>query len=649
LAARVARLIADGADPARILLLTFSRRAASEMIARVGKVLSAGVSPRPLPPPLEGEGGSIRIPWAGTFHAVGARLLRELAPVIGIDAEFTIHDRSDSADLMGMVRQELGVATSAKRFPMKGTCLAIYSRVVNADETIADALANAFPWCRGWEAELKRLFAAYVEAKQKQNVLDYDDLLWLWAEAMNGPALAREVGARFDSVLVDEYQDTNKLQARILLAMKPDGRGVTVVGDDAQSIYSFRAAEVRNILDFPKAFTPEARLVTLEQNYRSTAPILEASNAVIDLAKERFTKNLRTTRSGGTAPKLVSVRDEAGQAAYVAECVLEARERGLELKQQAVLFRAADFSAPVELELARRDIPFVKFGGLKFLEAAHVKDFLAILRWAQNGGDRIAGFRTLQLVPGVGPARAALILDAVDERGAYGVVRNTAPPAGAGAAWDALKDMLGAMTKAPAWPSDLDLAARWYGPVMNERYDDARVRAGDIDQLQRIGATFGSRTSFLTELTLDPPNSTSDESGPARKDDDYLILSTIHSAKGQEWKNVFVLNVVDGCMPSDLGAGSTAELEEERRLLYVAMTRAKDELHLITPQRFYHTQQSRGGDKHVYAIRSRFLPEYVAAKFQQTAWSPETAPGAAASSGPLPKLDLAAKARGRFG
>jgi DNA helicase-2/ATP-dependent DNA helicase PcrA len=633
LSCRVAHLVANGADPSRILLLTFSRRAASEMTARVGKVMA----------------GDVRIPWAGTFHAIGARLLRELAPVIGIDPEFTIHDRSDSADLMGMVRQELGVATGAKRFPMKGTCLAIYSRVVNADESIADALANAFPWCREWEAELKRLFAAYVEAKQKQNVLDYDDLLWLWAEAMNEPALAQEVGARFDHVLVDEYQDTNKLQARILLAMKPDGRGVTVVGDDAQSIYSFRAADVRNILEFPKAFEPEARLVTLEQNYRSTSPILEASNAVIDLAQERFTKNLRTTRSGGAAPKLVSVRDEAAQASYVAECVLEARERGVALTSQAILFRAADFSAPVELELAKRDIPFVKFGGLKFLEAAHVKDFLAVLRWAQNGGDRIAGFRTLQLIPGVGPARAARILDAVDETGAYGVVRNTAPPAGASEAWEALKDMLGAMAKAPAWPSDLDLAARWYAPLMNERYEDARVRLGDIEQLQRIGSTFASRTSFLTELTLDPPNSTSDESGPPTKDDDYLILSTIHSAKGQEWKNVFVLNVVDGCMPSDLGTGSTAELEEERRLLYVAMTRAKDELHLITPQRFYHTQQGKGGDKHVYAIRSRFLPTQILPKFEQTSWAAGEGAGASAARGPLPKIDLAAKARGRFG
>lgn len=449
--------------------------------------------------------------------------------------------------------------------------------------------------------------------------------------------------------MVDEYQDTNKLQARILLAMKPDGRGVTVVGDDAQSIYSFRAADVRNILDFPKLFSPGARLVTLEQNYRSTSPILAASNAVIDLAKERFTKNLRTSRAGGAAPQLVSVRDEAAQAAYIAESVLDARERGMALTQQAVLFRAADFSAPVELELAKRDIPFVKFGGLKFLEAAHVKDFLAILRWAQNGGDRIAGFRTLQLIPGVGPARAARILDAVDETGAFGVVRNTAPPAGASEQWEALKDMLAAMAKAPAWPSDLDLAARWYGPVMNERYDDARVRVGDIEQMQRIGATFASRTSFLTELTLDPPNSTSDESGPAMKDDDYLILSTIHSAKGQEWKNVFVLNVVDGCMPSDLGAGSTAELEEERRLLYVAMTRAKDELHLITPQRFYHTQQGKGGDKHVYAIRSRFLPSDILPKFEQTAWAPDVGTNDARIGAPLPKIDLAAKARGRFG
>ncbi len=628
LSCRVAHLVATGADPSRILLLTFSRRASSEMIRRVGTALSVN---------------DVAIPWAGTFHAVGARLLRELAPLIGLSPDFTIHDRSDSADLMGMAREELSLAKGAKRFPMKGTCLAIYSRAVNAEETIAEALAAAFPWCREWEEELKKLFDAYVAAKQKQNVLDYDDLLSYWAEAMEEPALAAEVSRRFDHVLVDEYQDTNRLQSRILLRLKPDGRGMTVVGDDAQSIYSFRAATVRNILDFPATFTTPARIVTLEQNYRSTAPILAASNAVMDLARERFTKNLRTTRSGGAAPKLVSVRDEADQARYVAETILETRERGVDLKQQAVLFRAADFSAPVELELQRRDIPFVKFGGLKFLEAAHVKDFLGVLRWAQNPGDRLAGFRTLQLIPGVGPARAQNILDA--GRDAFGDL--TAPP-GAGEAWEGLRAMLSALALNPPWPGDLDLVALWYAPLMAERYEDARVRSGDIEQLKRIGATFASRQTFLTELTLDPPNSTSDESGPAHKDDDYLILSTIHSAKGQEWKNVLVLNVVDGCMPSDLGTGSTAELEEERRLLYVAMTRAKDDLHLIVPQRFYHTQQAKSGDKCVFASRSRFLPTSVLPHFEEIGWAPPANRGETAPSGPLPSIDLAARARKRW-
>ncbi|MGE0595910.1 MAG: ATP-dependent helicase [Hyphomonadaceae bacterium] len=626
LAARVARLIGEGADPHRILLLTFSRRAASEMIRRVGAALASDV----------------QLPWAGTFHAIGARVLREMAPVTGLSSDFTIHDRSDSADLMGMVREARGLGKTAKRFPMKGTCLGIYSRAVNAEETIEEALANAYPWCREWAAELKPLFAAYAEAKQAQSVLDYDDLLFLWAELMKEQALATEIARRFDHVLVDEYQDTNRLQARILLALKPQGQGLTVVGDDAQSIYSFRAATVRNILDFPNAFAPPARLVTLEQNYRSTAPILAASNAVMDLARERFTKNLRATRGGGAAPKLVSVRDERDQAHYVAEHVLEARECGVALKSQAVLFRAADFSAQVELELQRRDIPFVKFGGLKFLEAAHVKDFLALLRWAQNPGDRLAGFRVLQLVPGVGPARAARILDApLDEA--------QAPPGG-GEIWDGLRALLAELRGASAWPGELDRVALWYEPVMEATYEDARVRRGDIDQLKRIGATSPARRSFLTDLTLDPPSSTGDESGVALKDDDYLVLSTIHSAKGQEWKNVFVLNCVEGCMPSDLGAGSTAEIEEERRLLYVAMTRAKDALHLIAPQRFYHTQQQKNGDRAVFAQRSRFLPQAIMRHFDEIGWAPPLERDAGAhASGPLPHVDLAARARQRWG
>jgi DNA helicase-2/ATP-dependent DNA helicase PcrA len=628
LSCRVAHLIARGADPSRILLLTFSRRAAAEMSRRVSAAISAG---------------DVSLPWSGTFHAIGARILRELAPAIGISPDFTIHDRGDSADLMGLARHEAGFGAGPKRFPMKGACLAIYSRCVNADEALGEALASSFPWCRNWEAELKALFAKYVQMKQAQNVLDYDDLLLYWADLMGQAGLAEEVASRFDQVLVDEYQDTNKLQARVLLRLKPDGRGVTVVGDDAQSIYSFRAATVRNILDFPAAFTPPARIVTLEQNYRSTRAILDAANAVIDRARERFTKNLRTARIAGALPKLVDVRDEAEQALYVCDEILAAREAGLELKQQAVLFRAADASAQVELQLQRRDIPFVKFGGLKFLEAAHVKDLIAILRWGQNPGDRLAGFRTLQLVPGVGPAKAAKVIDANPAL----AFETTPAPAQASDIWNALRDVVNAMRRGGDWPAELERVRQWYEPILETRYDDARVRAGDIATLARIGANYPSRESFLTDLTLDPPNATSDESGPPHRDDDFVILSTIHSAKGQEWKNVFVLNAVDGCIPSDLGTGSTAELEEERRLLYVAMTRARDNLHIVVPQRFYLTQQAKNGDRNVFAARTRFIPTEIAALFEPTSYAP--APGAmAAPRAPIAPVDLAARARSRW-
>lgn len=635
LAARVARFLRDGADPSRILMLTFSRRAASEMAKRVAATASRELN----------LSQDLSLPWAGTFHGIGARLLREMAPVIGLSSDFTIHDRADSADMMGFVRHELGFTQNVKRFPMKGTCLAIYSRAINAEQELDAVLAETFPWCRNWGPELARLFEAYVAAKQAQGVLDYDDLLYYWAGMMETQALAQEIGARFDHVLVDEYQDTNRLQARILLGMKPQGRGLTVVGDDAQSIYSFRAATVRNILDFPAAFTPLANVITLEQNYRSTAPILAASNAVIELAADRFTKNLVTARAGGGKPKLVSVRDEADQARYVADRVLEAREEGLELKSQAVLFRAADASAQLELELNRRDIPFVKFGGLKFLEAAHVKDLVALMRWLQNPNDRLAGFRTLQLVPGVGPAKAGRVLEAAASDGLARAIAGIPAPAQGREAWDGLADLVARAAADRLWPSELDAAVAWYLPVLEERYDDARARRGDIEQLLTIGAARGSREDFLTDLTLDPPNSTSDESGVPHRDDDFLILSTIHSAKGQEWRKVFVLNAVDGCIPSDLGTGSQADIEEERRLLYVAMTRAKDDLHVITPQRFYVTQQSKHGDKNVFAIRTRFIPSTILLHFEQVAWSPAIPERELGPRGPLPSIDLAARAR----
>lgn len=640
LAHRVAHLIVNGADPRRILLLTFSRRAAAEMTRRVARI-AAHV--------LGGNAAILTegLSSAGTFHGVGARLLRDYAPQIGLDPSFTIHDREDSADLMNLVRHELGFSKTEKRFPTKGTLIAIYSRAVNAQQPLEEVIGRAFPWVAGWSSELKALFAAYVEAKQAQGVLDYDDLLLYWAQMVTEPAIAADIAGRFDHVMIDEYQDTNRLQASILLGLKPDGRGLTVVGDDAQSIYSFRAATVRNILDFPGHFSPRADTIMLEQNYRSTQPILGAANAVIDFASERYAKNLWSERTSSERPLLVSVRDEIEQANYVATRVLENREDGIALKQQAVLFRAAHHSGPLEVELTRRNIPFVKFGGLKFLDSAHVKDVLAVLRFVENPRDRVAGFRVLKLLNGLGPATAGRILDALaGPDGLLPVLEAVTPPPRAAEEWPGFLAMARELkAKSAGWPGELDRVRQWYEPVLERVHEDAQSRQSDLVQLAQIAATYPSRERFLTELTLDPPDATSDHAGPPHLDEDYLILSTIHSAKGQEWKSVFVLNAVDGCIPIDLGVGTKDEIEEERRLLYVAMTRAKDSLHLMLPQRFFTHGQSARGDRHVYAARTRFIPPRILGHFSATAWPPVAATEPAARPAEAARIDIGARMR----
>jgi len=611
LAHRLAHLIVHGADPRRILLMTFSRRAAATMARRIERIVTAAGANPAL--------ASAALSWSGTFHGIGARLLRDHARQIGLEPAFTIHDREDSADLMNLVRHDLGFADSKSRFPTKGTCLAVYSRCVNAEEELAAVLAKVFPWCAAWEEELRALFAAYVEAKQRQHVLDYDDLLLYWAHMMAEASIAAEISGRFDHVLVDEYQDTNRLQASILLALRPDGSGLTVVGDDAQSIYSFRAATVRNILDFPHHFSPPAGMVTLERNYRSTQPILAASNAVIGLAAERFTKDLWSERASDAQPLMVTVGDERDQARYVVERVLENREAGMALKAQAVLFRASAHSAALEVELTLRDIPFVKFGGLKFLESAHVKDVLASLRFAENPRDRIAGFRVLQLLPGLGPATAGRILDEMS--GSVSALAALENPPRLAAEWQSFTGLIeGLHRRTAGWPAEIAAVRHWYLPHLERRHDNAATRAADLVQLEQIAAGYASRERFLTELTLDPPDATSAEAGVPLLDEDYLILSTIHSAKGQEWTAVFVLNAVDGCIPSDLATGTTEEIEEERRLLYVAMTRAKDQLEILTPQRFYPHQQASRGDRHLYAARTRFIPDTILHAFERRTW-----------------------------
>src|SRR5467141_312611 len=558
LAHRVAHLIKEGADPGRILLLTFTRRAAEIMTRRAERIV----------------GKKARLSWSGTFHSVGNRLLRLHANAVSLDPSFTVLDRADSADLLNVVRNDLGFAKLPARFPKKDTCLAIYSHALNAREPVEQTLQRVFPVYTDWADQLKQLFRAYVDAKQKRAVLDYDDLLLYWRFLMD----AEPIGQRFDHVLVDEYQDTNTLQAEIVLML---GKSITVVGDDAQAIYAFRGATVRNILDFPSQFDPPATVIKLQQNYRSIQPILDASNAVIGLAAASFRKNLFSERRSEQQPVLVAAKDEQAQADYIVERVLEAREAGVPLHHQAVLMRTAHHSDLLEIELGRRNIPFVKYGGLKFLEAAHVKDVICILRWAENARDDIAGFRVLQLLPGVGPVQARRIL------GDGG--------SGKGDEYISLRALIDALRTATQWPGQLGMVRKWYEPHLERLYEGATVRVADLETLEGLSRNHASRESFLSDLTMDPPEALGDLAADPLIDEDYLILSTIHSAKGQEWDVVYILNVVDGCIPSDMATATPEEIEEERRLLYVAMTRAREYLYVLQPHRFY-TRAWRNGD-----------------------------------------------------
>ncbi len=648
LAHRVAWLVLAGVDPARILLLTFSRRAALEMHRRACGIVAAALRAP------QGAAPEVRLPWSGTFHAIANRLLRGYAANLGLAPGFSVLDRGDAADLMDVARQDTGVARGHRRFPRKQTCLDIYSRVVNAQAELDDVLQSRFPFCAEWSDRLRTLFRRYTELKQETDVLDYDDLLLCWVHLMREPALAADVAGRFDHVLVDEYQDTNRLQGEIVRRLRPDGRGVTVVGDDAQSIYAFRAADVGNILDFPAQYDPPARVVTLEQNYRSRSPVLDTANVLIGQGARQYPKRLWSARGTGEAPAYVCVEDEHAQTDYVVAQVLARREAGTLLRAQAVLFRNAHHGDALELELVRRNIPYVKYGGLKFLEAAHVKDLLALLRLAENPRDRIALYRVLQLLPGIGPASAERCyrhLSASDWR--LTALSGFTPPPAAREDYATLCALLARLDVADtqaAWHPQVGLARAWYQPQLERLYDGALARAGDLDQLEQAASRYPSRERFLSELVLDPPQATGDLSGAPLIDEDFLVLSTVHSAKGQEWDTVYVLNVADGHFPSEFATGSDTLIDEERRLLYVAMTRARESLHLLAPLRHYVPGQARHGDRHVYGARSRFITPEVLATMRRVFHARDDAMSGDGGGGrrPAVTVDVAAKLRAQW-
>ncbi len=633
---RVAHLIERGVRPERILLLTFTRRSAQEMLARAERLV----------------GSTSRSVHGGTFHATAHRLLRRFGQAAGLPGDFTIMDQADAEDLMQLSRARLGFAEKKKRFPKKETLHHVYSRHVNTEIPVPAILSEDYPQFREHEEDFSRIFADYTARKAERNLVDYDDLLLFWAMLVeSNSALADQIAGLYDHVLVDEYQDTNQLQSRILRGMCRTHRNITVVGDDAQSIYSFRGATIRNILDFPAQFDGAA-VVALEENYRSVQPILDVTNTVISRAEERYTKNLFTKRTGGEKPWLVTAHDEQAQTRFVVDRILELHEEGVPLHEMAVLFRAGYMSADLEIELTARSIPFEKWGGIKFLEAAHVKDVLAFLRILENPRDEVSWYRLLMLMPGIGEATARGAIDSMAmaawESDAFG---RYDPPPRARAAHTALVQLLDGLRTSP---SDVDGAVTveitrvrsLYDDILRERYDRVEPRLSDLDQLQTIAGGYPSRAAFLSALALEPPQATQDFGFGATSEDDVLILSTAHSAKGREWDAVFVIWAVDGWFPSARSLGDDEQIEEERRLMYVAMTRPRNHLFVTYPLNVYDTR--RGADYSMDQL-SRFIDRGVREGMQRIVVDrPESAPPDPAT-GPLPVVDLRAMLKGRFG
>ncbi|HEX6476619.1 MAG TPA: ATP-dependent helicase [Acidimicrobiales bacterium] len=616
LAARLAHLLERGAEPERVCLLTFSRRAAAEMRARAGHMIDPALAARVV---------------GGTFHSVAQRLLRHHGRLIGLDPSFSVLDGADSTELIGLVRSESGACEQGgARFPRKETLAAILSRVANAQVRLSEVVSRSFPWCSQDLEAMRAVFAAYTSRKRAQQLCDFDDLLLL-VRALGGSEVGRGVlSGRFDHVLVDEYQDVNALQADLVELLRPRGCGVTAVGDDAQAIYGFRAASTVAILDFPRRYA-DTVVVRLEHNYRSTTPILAVANQVMaDEPGGGSVKALWSERPGRRRPLLRTCADEATQADSVCASVLSHREDGVALRSQAVLFRAGHHSATLEVALGRRRIPYVKYGGLRFVEAAHVKDLLSLLRLLDNPWDEMAWFRVLRLLEGVGPATAGRVL------GQLGVRRSdvsadpaatspltrllAAAPAVPGPAREDLAGLRAALAEcngaapvvdaAPPVGAQIDRLRQWLAPVVMRRYDAPAARCGDLERLAEQAAAASSRGAFVSELTLDPPVVTGDLAGPPSLDDDWLVLSTVHSAKGGEWDVVHVIHAADGMFPSDLATGDEDALAEERRLFYVAVTRARNALEVNVPLR-YHRHRHRLDDRHDYAPVSRFLSPVV--------------------------------------
>ncbi len=585
---RVAYLVEQGVQPEQILLLTFTRRAAEEMLRRASLLLDERCKK------ISG----------GTFHSFANMILRKYAKLLEISNNFTILDQADAEDAVNLVRTQLGYHKSEKRFPRKHAILEVISKSVNKSEDIADVLYDEYPQFMEFTDEVKKIRQEYNKYKREKSLLDYDDLLVFLKNLLSKHEDVRaSLSAKYKYIMVDEYQDTNKLQAHIACLLAADHANIMVVGDDAQSIYSFRGANFKNIIDFPKIFKG-TKIITLEENYRSTQPILNLTNAVIGQAKEKFEKHLYTQKKEGNTPIFLDCTDENSQSRFVADKILELREEGIALKDMAVLFRSGWHSNDLEIELASRNIPFAKYGGQKFVEAAHIKDLLSYLRIAYNAQDQVSWLRALLLIPKIGPKTATKIIEAV--------INNSKDEELLRKNMELIKllELLKSVDCQHDAPAKIiEKFLNYYQPLLKAKYDDFNKRLNDLDSLLRIADRYKTTEQFLVDMALEPPERSLIEAGKRDKHDAALTLSTIHSAKGLEWHTVFLIYVAEGHLPSYLSLETDDEIEEERRLFYVAATRAKVNLFLLKPHIDRSPRSFMDGGGSVFTQVSRFLEQ----------------------------------------
>lgn len=596
---RVARLVESGVNPSSILLLTFTRKAAQEMLRRAAMLIDSR---------CEKVAG-------GTFHSFANLILRKFSSKIGYPSNFTILDQSDSEDVINLIRTNLGYDNYKKRFPQKQTLYDIFSLAVNKVTTIDEIVKSQYPQFLEFIYEIKNLYYEYQKFKQKNFMLDYDDLLLKLKELLErDEEFRRYMNKTFKYVMVDEYQDTNKLQAEIIKLLSGTTRNIMVVGDDSQSIYSFRGANFKNIIDFPKAF-PDAKIVLIEENYRSTQAILNFTNQIIASMKEKYPKVLYTKNEFGELPYIIAAQNTNLESKFVVDKILELREEGIPLQDIAVLFRSGYMSYDLEIELNKANIPYRKFGGIKFIETAHIKDLISYLRILNNPKDNLSWFRVLQLISGIGPRKARAIIEEIEKevslnRFSFNKLLNTKYFSNG---LVNLFKVLNECNHKNLTPSEiLGILIPYYETILREKYNDYPKRLKDLEIFQAISANYRTLNAFLDDLALEPPTQSVIDLENPGSEDEFLTLSTIHSAKGLEWHSIFVIGVIEGFFPSSHSVESLEELEEERRLLYVACTRAKRNLFISYPLTIFTRTEGL-----TYAKKSRFIASIEKEYYQE--------------------------------